>query len=111
MYESDKTIEICCWFTYYIFETSLPEYQWLTLVLATTGKIGASSAFAVLFLYSGEIFPTVIRNTALGIGTFFARAGGMIAPYLVNLVIFLFYVLLESADSSSLTGEKYVASV
>lgn len=54
--------------------------------MATIGKVGASSAFAVLFLYSGEIFPTVIRNTALGIGTFFARAGGMAAPYIVNMV-------------------------
>ncbi|XP_063405074.1 organic cation transporter protein-like isoform X1 [Mytilus trossulus] len=64
-----------------------PDYQWLTLVFATIGKIGASCAFAVLFLYSGEIFPTVIRNSALGIGTFFARAGGMAAPYIVNMVM------------------------
>jgi OCT family organic cation transporter-like MFS transporter 4/5 len=39
-----------------------------------------------MFLYSGEIFPTVIRNSALGISAFFARIGGMVAPYIIDVV-------------------------
>ena len=34
-----------------------------------------------------EFFPTTIRNSALGVANFSARVGGMIAPYIVDLVV------------------------
>lgn len=77
--------------TIYIF---LSEYQWTAMVLSTLGKVNVSAAFAVMFLYSGEIFPTVIRNSALGIAAFFARVGGMIAPYIIDIVSLCNFMLL-----------------
>ncbi|XP_076077761.1 organic cation transporter protein-like [Mytilus galloprovincialis] len=65
------------------------EYQWTAMVLSTLGKVNVSAAFAVMFLYSGEIFPTVIRNSALGIAAFFARVGGMIAPYIIDIAAYI----------------------
>lgn len=58
---------------------------WVTVLLSLVGKVGSSAAFATIFLYSAEFFPTVIRNSALGVANFCARTGGMIAPYVVDL--------------------------
>ncbi|XP_069101860.1 organic cation transporter protein-like [Argopecten irradians] len=63
-----------------------PETQWIAILLATTGKVGASAAFATVLLFSAELFPTVIRNSAMGAASFCARVGGMLSPYIVDLV-------------------------
>ena len=44
------------------------------------GKFGASAAFALVYLYTAEIFPTQIRATVVGICSMFARVGGILAP-------------------------------
>ena len=60
--------------------------HWVTVLLSLVGKVGSSAAFATIFLYSAEFFPTIIRNSALGMANFSARVGGMLAPYIVDLV-------------------------
>ncbi|CAH2238396.1 organic cation transporter protein-like [Pararge aegeria] len=88
--------------------------KYLELAFAIIGQIGAYTAFCQIFLYSTEIFPTVIRNSAMGFTSVFARFGGFIAPFVVNigvewisLVIFsslalmaasLFFFLPETKD-------------
>ncbi|XP_059146451.1 organic cation transporter protein-like [Physella acuta] len=59
-------------------------FYWLTILLATVGKFGASGAYANIWLYSAELFPTVLRSCCMSSGSFFARIGGMIAPYVAN---------------------------
>ena len=80
MYETGSKQHLNILISYFV------DFQWTAMVLSTIGKICVSAAFAVMFLYSGEIFPTVIRNSALGISAFFARIGGMVAPYIIDLV-------------------------
>ena len=65
----------------------LTDLHWVTVLLSLLGKVGSSSAFSTVFLYSAEFFPTTIRNSALGVANFSARVGGMIAPYIVDLVV------------------------
>ncbi|KAL8570524.1 hypothetical protein ACOMHN_008881 [Nucella lapillus] len=63
-----------------------PEVQtWLTIVLALVGKLGAAAAFAVIYVYSAELFPTLLRNSLMGFTCLFARLGGMISPYIADL--------------------------
>ncbi|OWF44712.1 organic cation transporter protein-like isoform X2 [Mizuhopecten yessoensis] len=62
-----------------------PEIQWVAVLLATIGKVGASASFATVLLFSAELFPTVIRNSAMGAASFCARVGGMVSPYIVDL--------------------------
>ena len=65
----------------------LTDLHWVTVLLSLLGKAGSSSAFSTVFLYSAEFFPTTVRNSALGVANFSARLGGMIAPYIVDLVV------------------------
>ncbi|GFN77870.1 organic cation transporter protein [Plakobranchus ocellatus] len=55
--------------------------QWLTVALAIAGKFGAAGGFGTIYLYSTELFPTLIRNSAIGASSSWARAGAMLAPY------------------------------
>ena len=57
----------------------------LQVILTLCGKFGVSSALAVMFVYTAELFPTNMRNTALGTCSLFARIGGMLAPQVVSL--------------------------
>uniref|UniRef100_H0VB30 Solute carrier family 22 member 8 n=1 Tax=Cavia porcellus TaxID=10141 RepID=H0VB30_CAVPO len=52
----------------------------LRTALAVFGKGCLSSSFSCLFLYTSELYPTVIRQTGLGISNMWARVGSMMAP-------------------------------
>merc|ERR1719233_176669 len=65
--------------------TSILEQEIVQVILTLCGKFGVSSALAVMFVYTAELFPTNMRNTALGTCSLFARIGGMLAPQVVSL--------------------------
>lgn len=46
------------------------DIEWMTISLSFVGMTGSSMAFASIFLYSAELFPTVVRNSGLGIALF-----------------------------------------
>lgn len=58
-----------------------------SLAFAIIGQIGAYTSFVQIYLYASEVFPTVIRNSAMGFASVFARFGGFIAPFVVNIGI------------------------
>ncbi|KAL8563592.1 hypothetical protein ACOMHN_019330 [Nucella lapillus] len=58
---------------------------WLTILLALLGKLGAAAAFAIIYVYSAELFPTLLRNSLMGLTCLCARLGGMISPYIADL--------------------------
>ncbi|XP_014674766.1 PREDICTED: organic cation transporter protein-like, partial [Priapulus caudatus] len=53
---------------------------WLVTTLTMLGKLGISSAFNCVFLYTTEFYPTVVRNTGVGLSSAIARIGAMLAP-------------------------------
>lgn len=57
------------------------------LAFAIIGQLGAYTSFMQVYLYSSEVFPTVVRNSAMGFASVFARAGGFAAPFVVNIGI------------------------
>ncbi|XP_043727159.1 solute carrier family 22 member 6 [Cervus elaphus] len=48
--------------------------------LAVLGKGCLASSFNCVFLYTGEVYPTMIRQTGLGMGSTVARVGSIVSP-------------------------------
>lgn len=61
------------------------EYPNLRTGLAMVGKFGITASFAVIYVYSAELFPTVLRQTGIGVSSMFARMGGVLAP-IINML-------------------------
>ncbi|XP_053967595.1 organic cation transporter protein-like isoform X1 [Anastrepha ludens] len=55
------------------------------VILATIGLFGASVTFPNVYLYAGELFPTVVRPTGVGLCSFVGRVGSIIAPWIEGL--------------------------
>ncbi|CAH2002276.1 unnamed protein product [Acanthoscelides obtectus] len=49
------------------------------------GKFLIASSFAIVYNYSAELFPTVIRNSAMGLGAMCARTSGALTPLITLL--------------------------
>ena len=60
---------------------------WLPVTIAMIGKFLISMTFAIAYLYTAELFPTKVRNVAVGAASTFARIGSMSAPYIVDLLV------------------------
>ena len=40
--------------------------------------------FAIAYVYSAEIYPTVVRSAGMGSSSLMARLGGLVAPYIAT---------------------------
>ncbi|ESO88972.1 hypothetical protein LOTGIDRAFT_106739 [Lottia gigantea] len=63
--------------------------EWITTLLAVIGKMGVTAAFAIIWIYTTELYPTVLRNSGVGSSNLMARIAGAISPYIANLQTFL----------------------
>ncbi|NWI14832.1 S22A7 protein, partial [Crypturellus soui] len=52
----------------------------LRSVVAIMGKGFSEAAFTTVFLYTSELYPTVLRQSGMGYTSFVARLGGALAP-------------------------------
>lgn len=55
------------------------------IIIAGLGIIGLSVSTPALYLFTGELFPTVLRNMGVGSTVMFMRIGSMVAPFLISL--------------------------
>ncbi|XP_068619647.1 organic cation transporter protein-like [Battus philenor] len=63
----------------------VPDTFWITLTLGTLGVSCASIVAATIYIYTSELFPTVVRNMAMGSSSMAMRVGSMVAPFVSNL--------------------------
>ncbi|XP_014473977.1 PREDICTED: organic cation transporter protein-like isoform X2 [Dinoponera quadriceps] len=61
------------------------DIAWVRLMLACFGIVGMSVSFTTVYLFSGELFPTVVRNIGVGTSSMCARLGSIVAPFVVSL--------------------------
>lgn len=66
-------------------ETNL-EFGYVVSGLAFLGKFGIAASFAIIYIFAGELYPTVVRAIGMGMSSMVAGSGLLLAPYLVNLV-------------------------
>lgn len=57
----------------------------ITLTLEMLGKFGVTTAFTIVYAYTAELYPTVLRNTAVAACSMASRGGSIIAPYFIYL--------------------------
>ncbi len=58
------------------------------MMLNVLGRVCAMGTLAICYVYSAEVYPTVIRNIGLGSSSFWARVGPMIAPFVASLKVY-----------------------
>ncbi|TDH00047.1 hypothetical protein EPR50_G00183370 [Perca flavescens] len=61
------------------------ELSIIKTVLAMIGKFGITASLSIIYVYSAEVFPTVIRQNGIGMGSMCARFGGVLAPMMYLL--------------------------
>ncbi|XP_010015248.1 PREDICTED: solute carrier family 22 member 7 [Nestor notabilis] len=57
----------------------------LRSVVAIMGKGFSECAFTTVFLYTSELYPTILRQNGMGYSSFMARLGGALAPLMFLL--------------------------
>ena len=70
---------------------SIDATPWITVTLAMIGKFQIAASFAVIYVYAGELMPTVVRSEAMGISSFIAGIGLLIFPQ-INALVRTFYI-------------------
>uniref|UniRef100_A0A8C3XY10 Major facilitator superfamily (MFS) profile domain-containing protein n=1 Tax=Catharus ustulatus TaxID=91951 RepID=A0A8C3XY10_CATUS len=62
--------------------TGIPE---VITVLAVIGKFTSTAAFSTSYVYAAEVFPTIVRQTGVGLCSTMARVAGILAPLIIPL--------------------------
>lgn len=70
----------CCIVASYIAQGSTT-----STAIVMIGKLFIAGSFAVIYNYSAELFPTVVRNSAMGLGSMCARFSGALTPLITLL--------------------------
>lgn len=70
----------CC-----IIAAYIPQGTIITTSIVMIGKLLIAGSFAVIYNYSAELFPTVVRNSAMGLGGMCARLSAALTPLLTLL--------------------------
>ncbi|XP_065590939.1 organic cation/carnitine transporter 2-like [Cyrtonyx montezumae] len=71
----------------------------LSILLVMLGKFGITSAFSMVYVYTAELYPTVVRNMGVGASSMASRLGSILSPYFAYLGAydrFLPYILMGS---------------
>ncbi|KAG8543260.1 hypothetical protein GDO81_025080 [Engystomops pustulosus] len=89
----------------------MPPGHWRSVV-AILGKGFSEAAFTTAFLFTAELYPTVLRQTGLGFCSFMTRLGSSVAPLVILLddfwitlpsMVFSFMSLLSGVAAFFLT--------
>uniref|UniRef100_A0A3P8R7A0 Major facilitator superfamily (MFS) profile domain-containing protein n=1 Tax=Astatotilapia calliptera TaxID=8154 RepID=A0A3P8R7A0_ASTCA len=76
----------------------------LTLFLVLLGKFGVLVGTGILYMFTGELSPTVIRNTVMSSCAMLSRVGSSISPYLLQLAVFYEFLPWMLVGSLSLVS-------
>jgi len=58
---------------------------WLT-VLSLFARFCVSGVYNIIYTYSTEVYPTVVRSSGLGFNSVCGRVGGMVFPFILEIL-------------------------
>ncbi|CAC5415437.1 SLC22A4_5 [Mytilus coruscus] len=61
------------------------DLQPITVTLAMLGKVGIAAAYGIIYVWSAELYPTVVRNQGMGLSLAMANTGYLVSPYVADL--------------------------
>ncbi|XDV39438.1 hypothetical protein PO909_008685 [Leuciscus waleckii] len=64
----------------------------LAILVEMLGKLGVTAAFCVVYAVTSELFPTVVRNMAMGTCSMTARIGSIVSPFIIYLGNYYSYI-------------------
>uniref|UniRef100_A0A672QUI9 Solute carrier family 22 member 4 n=1 Tax=Sinocyclocheilus grahami TaxID=75366 RepID=A0A672QUI9_SINGR len=64
----------------------------LATLLEMLGKLGVTAAFCVVYAVTSELFPTVVRNMAMGTCSMTTRIGSIVSPFIIYLGNYYKYI-------------------
>ncbi|XP_072113813.1 organic cation/carnitine transporter 2-like [Mobula birostris] len=73
--------------------------QLVVTILVMIGKSGVTAAFTIVYIYSSELYPTVVRNMGIGICSIASRISNIFSPYISYTVVHsgvLIFILMGS---------------
>ncbi|MEQ2167474.1 hypothetical protein GOODEAATRI_004594 [Goodea atripinnis] len=57
-------------------------------VIAVLGKFAATASFATVYVYTAELYPTILRQNGVGLNSMCARVAGILAPLIRLLDVY-----------------------
>uniref|UniRef100_A0A4W5NKL9 Solute carrier family 22 member 13b n=1 Tax=Hucho hucho TaxID=62062 RepID=A0A4W5NKL9_9TELE len=60
----------------------------LMTVIAVTGKFAIAASFTIVYVYTAELYPTVVRQNGVGLNSMCARGAGILAPLMHLLEVY-----------------------
>jgi MFS family permease len=78
---------LCASFCFSLFFFISQTKPWMINIITFTARMFINSQFSLIFLYTMEVYPTVIRAMAVGCASSMSRIGAMITPYLAQVLI------------------------
>lgn len=76
---------ICGIMTIFPFMYASDGLQWTTTALAILSRLCITGNYGIIYLHTCELYPTCVRNGALGYLTTFATLGGITTPYIMMI--------------------------
>lgn len=58
----------------------------LLIIFNLVGKCGVTMGFAIIYIWSAEIFPTSVRTSLMGISAMIGQVGQILAPFIADIV-------------------------
>lgn len=78
----------------------------MNVLLPNLGKFGITASFGIVYVFGGELLPTVVRGNGLATCSFISSVGLVASPYIVylvrNFIVLLNSLIIRSLERSSL---------